>query len=67
MSKIPYATLQSFIEDSYSDVEYRDFHERSVRVCQKTHDPKGFRIQEILANILYGDEDLIINFIKDNL
>ena len=67
MSKIPYTTLQAFIEASYSDKEYADFHERSVRECSRSHDPKGFRINEILANIFYGDEDAIVEFIKQNL
>lgn len=67
MSKIPYTTLQAFIEDSYSAKEYADFHERSVIVCSRTHDPKGFRINEILSNIFYGDEDAIVEFIKENL
>lgn len=67
MSKIPYATLQDFIEASYNDEEYKDFHVRSVITCNRTHDPKGFRINEILANIFYGDEDAIIDFIKENL
>lgn len=67
MNRIPYATLQRFIEESYSDSEYEDFHIRSVKTCSRTHDPKGFRIEEILANIFYGDEDAIIEFIKQNL
>lgn len=67
LNKIPYNTLQAFIEDSYNDEEYKDFHERSVKVCFKTHDPKGFRVEEILSNIFCGDEDAIVEFIKQNL
>lgn len=66
MNAIPYSTLQAFIEESYSDEEYEDFHIRSVANMER-HDPKGFRIDEILSNILYGDEDLIVEFIKTHL
>lgn len=67
MHKIPYSTLQAFIEESYSDEEYRDFHERSVKTCFRTHDPKGFRVDEILSNVFCGDEDAILEFIRQNL
>lgn len=66
MNKIPYATLQAFIEESYNYKEYADFVRRSCDAMDK-HDPKGFRIDEICCNIFGGDEDAIINFIKSNL
>lgn len=66
MHRIPYTTLQSFIEESYTQSEYADFHRRSVANMER-HDPKGFRIEEICCNIFGGDYDAIINFIKQNL
>ena len=66
MNAIPYSTLQAFIEESYSIEEYESFHRRSVKNMER-HDPKGFRIDEILSNILYGDEEMIVEFIKTHL
>lgn len=63
MREIPYSVLEDFIDENLDCEEYRKFLDKSVR-HMSSHDPKGFRIEYILRNILFGDYELIIDFLE---
>lgn len=65
MREIPYSVLEDFIDENLDCEEYRKFLDESVR-HMSSHDPKGFRIEYILRNILSGDYESILEFIKNN-
>lgn len=66
MNRIPYNVLYEFINESYTTSQFEKFNDRAAD-AMKRHDPKGFLIDEILKNILYGDVDMIIDFLQDHL